>query len=138
VKTPRTTTDAVPAAADDDDDYSGDTKAHYMPNEPRPPAGTVPPRVGEVDEIAEIGALFAQTNPLAVEEEEIAPLPREPIVNRAATAPSAAAPQLLQLPQLPIPEMFQAMLWRAFRAGALLGEPTYEAFARWYEREVLG
>jgi hypothetical protein len=122
VKTTRTT-DAVPTAAGDD--FSGDTKAHYLPNDPRPPAGTVPPGVeGEVDEIAEIGALFAQTE--------------DPPANRAQTAPAAAAPQLLQLPQLPIPEMFQAMLWRAFRAGALLGEPTYEAFARWYEREVLG
>jgi hypothetical protein len=113
VKTPRPT-DAVPITADDDN-YSGDTKVHYLPNEPRPPAGTAPP----LDEIAEIDALFTQTG------------------ESKAAAP-ATAPQLLQLPQLPIAEMFQETLWRAFRAGALSADPSYEAFARWYEREVLG
>lgn len=123
MKTPRTS-DAAPTAVDDD--FSGDTKAHYLPNEPRSPAETVPPRVeGEVDEIAEIAALFASSTDV----------PRDSLDHTIAPA---EAPQLLQLPQMPIAAMFQETLWRAFRAGALSADPTYEAFASWYAREVLG
>jgi hypothetical protein len=90
-------------AAVDSNDFGGDTKAHYLPIEPRSPAATMPPSLPVVEDPQDL-----------------------------------SAPQLLKLPQLPIAEMFQETLWRAFRAGALQAEPTYEAFALWYEREVLG
>jgi hypothetical protein len=51
--------------------------------------------------------------------------------------PKLPAPVSRVVIDAPIAELFQDMLWHAFKAGAECGSPTRIAFEAWYESEVL-
>lgn len=113
----------------DDDFDGGDTKAHYLPIEPREPAPST----------------FAETEPSAP---ELPPPPPSPILDTCQLCqigvPVADLPEIVawscghwirKKPQ-PIAESFQDMLRLAYRAG-VQGALSGETFENWYQREVL-
>lgn len=105
--------EAVPTAPyeqliDSDDFGGGNTKAHYLPHEPRRPAPT----------------------------EEALPLPRPdraPTPELLSSPPSTAA---VNGAPRSIAELFQDMLRLAFQAGSV-SATSGESFETWYQREVL-
>jgi hypothetical protein len=126
--------DAIPPGPYDqieiEDFGGGNTKANYLPNEPRrpAPAGETLPRPGTPE-----------------------PLPPPPTVTHAARCPSCGIGEsictlseiavwscghwILTRPRS-IAESFQDMLRIAYQAGAAAAS-TGEAFETWYQREVL-
>ena len=115
---------------DSSDDFGGgNTKAHYLPMEPREPAPTT-----------------------FVEEDSITPPERPPpraVVEEMCRLCGSGA-SIIDLPEITvwscghwlhkrprsIAELFQEMLRAAFQAGAV-STTTGESFETWYQREVL-
>ena len=137
------TSEAAPTApydqiVDNDDFGGGDTKAHYLPNEPRRPAltGEAPP-------------LRRPDRPTTPE-----PLPPHPTTSAAEAAgecpicgvgePACDLPEItawscghwIHKRPRSIAESFQDMLRSAFQAGTA-ATTTGESFETWYQREVL-
>ena len=123
--------DTAPEVVVEVDDFGGgDTKAHYLPIEPRRPA------------------LTGESNPL--------PRPESPVATEpdpAATPPCPTCAEVRVICDLPeicawvcghwitkhprsIAEAFQDMLRSAFQAGTA-ASATGESFETWYQREVL-
>ena len=110
-----------------DDDFGGNTKAHYLPVEPRVPA-----------------APFNDTETSAPE------LPPPPRRSDEACPICQAGLPIADLPEIgawscghwihkkprPIAEAFQEMLRTAYQAGGAAAT-TGETFESWYQREVL-
>ena len=116
----------------------GDTKAHYLPHEPRKPAPT------------------GESPPLSRPELPPTPEPLPPPSTSTSTSTVDACPQCsvgkptCDLPEIAawscghwirkqsrsIAESFQDMLRSAFEAGAV-STTTGESFETWYQREVL-
>ena len=131
----RATSDAIPVAPYDQieiDDFGGDTKANYLPSEPRRPAPT-----GESPPLPRPGTPE--------------PLPPLPTVIHENACPSCGNwKSICTLPEISvwacghwigkrqrsIAEAFQDMLRIAYQAGAASAS-TGEAFETWYQREVL-
>ena len=130
------TSNAIPPGPYDqleiDDFGGGDTKANYLPNEPRRPAPT-----GESPPLPRPGTPE--------------PLPPPPTVIREDRCPSCGnVKSICALPEIAvwacghwilkrprsIAESFQDMLRIAYQAGAASAS-TGEAFEIWYQREVL-
>lgn len=115
-----------------DDDFGGDTKAHYLPIEPREPA---PPMFTD-DEMSD--------------PELPPPTPLPPIPNEFACPLCQTGAIVADLPEIiawscdhwlrkkpqPIAESFQDMLRAAYQAG-VLSATRGETFESWYHREVL-
>ena len=106
--------DAAPTApydqlVDNDDFGGGDTKAHYLPNEPRRPGPT-----------GEALPLRRPDRPTTPE-----PLP-----------PPLSTPAVDEERPHSIAELFQDMLRAAYQAGAASAS-SGETFETWYQREVL-
>ena len=128
--------DAAPTATykqlgDSSDDFGGgDTKAHYLPMEPRAPA---PPTFNETDSIT----LTELPPPPSSAVDEMCRL-------CGAGAPIADLPEItawscghwIRKRPRSIAELFQDMLRSAFQAGAA-ATTAGESFETWYEREVL-
>jgi hypothetical protein len=128
-----------PEYIDDGDNFGGgDTKAHYLPNEPRKPAPTeeMPP-LGRPDR-----PIRRATSP--------EPLPPPPETPKADCAICGIGLSICDLPEISawscghwirkrprsIAESFQEMLRIAYQAGAA-SAATGEIFETWYQREVL-
>ncbi len=104
------------------DDFGGDTKAHYLPNEPRRPAAPTPP-----------------PPPLP-------PPPTPPCRLLGCLAPLnsmglcvvhyASSATEIEHRSRSIAEAFQDMLRQAFTAGSAAAT-NGETFELWYQREVL-
>ena len=121
----RETEEADAIVIEAEDDFGGgDTKAHYTPVAPRPPAYPIDP---DIDALLEAHGIPA--DPL-----------RE--INAARGFPAATPPTACQ-PS--IAEMFQEQLRRAYVAGVQHGSDADDlrdaaneaAFQQWYAREVL-
>ncbi|HSX22830.1 MAG TPA: hypothetical protein VLE97_08675 [Gaiellaceae bacterium] len=113
---------AIPEAPEDLDDLDfggGDTKAHYLPAEPRRPAptGEIPP-----------------PRPRPLTPEPLPPPPPPPTI----TSPEVGETGTIMTRSVPrsIAESFQDMLRTAYHAGAA-SAVTGETFETWYQREVL-
>lgn len=107
---------------DDSSDFGGDTKAHYLPIEPRVPALPALPDVVE---------------PLCRLRGCLAPLNSEGscVVHPITNFTEPGEPQPPPHPRA-IAELFQDMLRQAFQAG-VAAAASGEAFEAWYAREVL-
>lgn len=128
--------DAVPAAPYDqieiDDFGGGNTKANYLPSEPRRPAPT-----GESPPLPRPGTPEPLPPPPAVIREDACPTCGN--VKSICTLPEIsvwACGHWILKRQRSIAEAFQDMLRIAYQAGAASAS-TGEAFEIWYQREVL-
>lgn len=102
---------------DGDNFGGGNTKAHYLPNEPKRPALPAVPKVVEPIPSHHV-------EPGAVEQPE------------GHSRSSGNVPDLAPVPSRSIAEAFQDMLRVAYQAGAA-SAATGETFETWYQREVL-
>jgi hypothetical protein len=122
------------ADGDDDDFGGGDTKAHYLPIEPRVPAPT-----GDMS-----------PSPRPDTPEPLPPPPPTPPISRGACLICGDGAEMADLPEITawscghwirkrprsIAESFQDMLRIAYQAGAA-SAASGEIFETWYQREVL-
>ena len=115
---------------DDHDDFSGgNTRAHYLPVEPRKPARTLPPCrsrgcLAPLSEIDGIDVCIMHPADAAVPRDDRPSAPALP-------PPPPIAPRLMS-----IAEAFQDMLRQTFMAGIAAAQ-SGETFETWYQREVL-
>ena len=124
---------SVPSS-DGDDFGGGDTKAHYLQNEPKRPAL---PALPEVVEPLSNDVAWGATPSYIEPEQTSAPVHPSPLVEPEVSQPQGrTAPDPAPAPSRSIAEAFQDMLRVAYQAGAAAAA-TGEAFETWYQREVL-
>jgi hypothetical protein len=129
--------DAIPAMPYDQieiDDFGGDTKANYLPSEPRRPAPT-----GESPPLPRPGTPEPLPPPPTVAHEHEDACLRCGNAKSICTLPEIsvwACGHWILKRQRSIAESFQDMLRIAYQAGAASAS-TGEAFETWYQREVL-
>jgi hypothetical protein len=107
----------------DDESFGGNTKAHYMPHEPRVPARPANAEPDPLDDAEWIDVLGSAARPS-----------RPPTPQPLPPVPSGPHAVLEVLPS--IAELFQDMLRQAFSAGAAAAV-SGETFEHWYQREVI-
>ena len=132
------TVSSVPV--DNDDFGGGNTKAHYLPNEPKRPALPALPEV--VEPISHDVAWGATPSYIEPEQTSAPVQPSHHVEQTAVAQPeghsrsndNAADPA--PVPTRSIAEAFQDMLRVAYQAGAA-SAATGETFETWYQWEVL-
>lgn len=127
--------DAEPDDAVPDDNFGGDTKAHYTPVTPRQPA------LDRAEQaFADTHGFFA-LSPQLIRAEMLTHATDKcvvcAIVQRERDIQAAGAAEPAPSTRTSIAEQFQDILWQAYYAGATGKDPSREAFVRWYERTVL-
>lgn len=131
-------TDVIPTG---DDFGGGDTKAHYLPNEPREPApSSTPPETTSALPCRSRGCLAPLNSygTCTVHYRDVLPdvdLPSDPEGPVERPSPPELPPPPPMRPRS-IAEMFQDTLRQAFAAGAA-SVAVGETFETWYQREVL-
>lgn len=127
--------EAETAVVEETDDFGGgDTKAHYLPIEPRKPAptGESPPlqRPGTPDPLPPPPTVKINTCPICANGSPLRDLPEI-----AAIAAWSCGHWIQKRPRA-IAETFQEMLRATYDAGAR-SVASGETFEGWYQREVL-